>query len=46
MDLTIGMKGTASTLVERSDTALEVGSGDLFGLCHPLHGSPYGGRSL
>ena len=26
MDLTIGMKGTASTLVERSDTALEVGS--------------------
>ena len=29
MDLTIGMKGTASTLVERSDTALEVGSGDL-----------------
>ena len=24
MDLTIGMKGTASTLVERSDTALEV----------------------
>ena len=29
MEITIGMKGQASTLVEREDTALEVGSGDL-----------------
>ena len=29
MELTIGMKGTVSTLAERQDTALEVGSGDL-----------------
>ena len=29
MDLTIGMKGTASTLVERSDTAMELCSGYL-----------------
>lgn len=29
MDITIGMTGTASTLVEREDTALEVGSGSL-----------------
>ena len=29
MEITIGMKGTAETLVERTDTALEVGSGDL-----------------
>ena len=29
MEITIGMKGTAETLVERADTALEVGSGDL-----------------
>lgn len=29
MSVTVGMKGSASTLVERSDTALEVGSGDL-----------------
>ena len=26
MELTIGMKGTVSTLAERQDTALEVGS--------------------
>ena len=29
MEITIGMKGEASTLVEREDTAAEVGSGDL-----------------
>ncbi len=29
MELEVGLKGTAATLAERSDTALEVGSGDL-----------------
>ena len=29
MDITIGLKGNASTIVERSDTAYEVGSGCL-----------------
>ena len=29
MEITVGMKGQASTNVERSDTALEVGSGSL-----------------
>lgn len=29
MDITVGMKGEASTCVERADTALEVGSGEL-----------------
>ena len=29
MELTVGMKGEASTLVEREDTAAEVGSGNL-----------------
>ena len=29
MEITVGMKGEASTLVEREDTALEVGSGSL-----------------
>ncbi len=29
MEISIGMKGTAETLVEREDTALEVGSGSL-----------------
>ena len=29
MEITVGMKGEASTLVERADTALEVGSGSL-----------------
>jgi len=29
MDITIGLKGEASTLAEREDTAREVGSGDL-----------------
>ena len=29
MEITIGMKGEVSTLVEREDTALEVGSGSL-----------------
>lgn len=29
MEITVGMKGTASTLVEREDTAQEVGSGSL-----------------
>ena len=29
MDITVGMKGEVSTLVEREDTAKEVGSGDL-----------------
>ena len=29
MEITIGLKGEVSTLVEREDTALEVGSGDL-----------------
>ena len=29
MELEVGLKGTASTLAERADTALEVGSGDL-----------------
>lgn len=29
MEITVGMKGEASNLVEREDTAYEVGSGDL-----------------
>ena len=29
MEITVGMKGTASTIVEREDTAYEVGSGSL-----------------
>ncbi len=29
MEITIGMKGTANTIVEREDTAYEVGSGSL-----------------
>jgi len=29
MEITVGMKGTASTFVEREDTAQEVGSGSL-----------------
>ena len=29
MEITVGMKGTVSTSVEREDTAREVGSGDL-----------------
>ncbi len=29
MEITVGMKGSVSTLVEREDTALEVGSGSL-----------------
>ena len=29
MDITVGMKGEAATLVEREDTAYEVGSGSL-----------------
>lgn len=29
MEITVGMKGSASTLVEREDTALEIGSGEL-----------------
>lgn len=29
MEITVGLKGEASTLVEREDTAKEVGSGDL-----------------
>jgi predicted thioesterase len=29
MEITVGMKGTVSTTVEREDTALEVGSGSL-----------------
>lgn len=29
MEITVGMKGQTSTLVEREDTALEVGSGSL-----------------
>ena len=29
MEITVGMKGTVSTSVERDDTALEVGSGSL-----------------
>ena len=29
MDITVGLKGTATTLVEREDTAYEVGSGSL-----------------
>lgn len=29
MEITVGLKGEASTLVEREDTAQEVGSGDL-----------------
>lgn len=29
MEITVGLKGEASTLVEREDTALEVGSGSL-----------------
>lgn len=29
MEITVGMKGTAATMVERADTAYEVGSGSL-----------------
>ncbi len=29
MEITVGMKGTATTMVERADTAYEVGSGSL-----------------
>ena len=29
MEITVGMKGEATTLVEREDTASQVGSGDL-----------------
>ena len=29
MEITIGMKGKVTSLVEREDTALEVGSGSL-----------------
>jgi len=29
MEITVGMKGEVSTLAEREDTALEVGSGNL-----------------
>nr|MBQ8245208.1 thioesterase family protein [Oscillospiraceae bacterium] len=29
MEITVGMRGAVSTLVEREDTALEVGSGEL-----------------
>ena len=29
MEITVGMKGTVTTLVEREDTAAEVGSGSL-----------------
>lgn len=29
MEITVGMKGAADTVVERGDTALEVGSGEL-----------------
>ena len=29
MEITVGMKGSVSTMVEREDTALEVGSGSL-----------------
>ena len=36
MEITIGMKGTAETLVERADTALEVGSGDLLVYATPV----------
>ena len=35
MEITIGMKGEASTLVEREDTAAEVGSGDLLVFATP-----------
>ena len=35
MEITIGMKGTAENTVERSDTAYEVGSGDLLVFATP-----------
>ena len=35
MEITVGMKGEASTQVERADTALEVGSGDLLVFATP-----------
>ena len=35
MELTIGLKGTASNEVERADTALEVGSGELLVFATP-----------
>lgn len=35
MEITIGMKGTAETSVERQDTAYEVGSGDLLVFATP-----------
>lgn len=35
MEMTIGMKGEALTLAERSDTALEVGSGSLLVFATP-----------
>ena len=36
MEITVGMKGEVSTLVEREDTAKEVGSGDLL-----VYATPY-----
>ena len=35
MEITVGMKAEVSTLVEREDTAKEVGSGDLLGYATP-----------
>lgn len=35
MEITVGMKGYADTLVEKSDTALEVGSGSLMVFATP-----------
>ncbi len=35
MEITVGMKGFAETLVEKSDTALEVGSGSLMVFATP-----------
>ena len=44
MELTIGMKGTVSTLAERQDTALEVGSGDLLVYATPANAAGMGIR--
>ena len=36
MEISIGMKGTATTVVEREDTAYEVGSGSLLVYATPI----------
>ena len=45
MEITIGMKGEAATLVEREDTAREVGSGDLLVYATPCMGALMAGAA-